>query len=66
MDQIGTIEKLETKLKYNIKDRDQIHSLSFNKYNICEVYYKREHSFFLFSFFLFLFSSFVFFLYTDS
>ena len=53
MDQIGTIEKLETKLKYNIKDRDQIHSLSFNKYNICEVYYKREHRFFPFFFFSF-------------
>ena len=28
MDQIDTIERLETKLKYSVKDRDQICSLS--------------------------------------
>ena len=30
-DQIDTIERLETKLKYGVKDRDQICSLSLNK-----------------------------------
>ena len=29
MDQIDTIERLEIKLKYSIKDRDQIRSLQF-------------------------------------
>ena len=30
-DQINTIERLETKLKYGVKDRDQIFSLPLNK-----------------------------------
>ena len=36
--QINTIKKLEIKLKYDIKDRDQIHSLSKKKkknYYLC-------------------------------
>ena len=30
MDQINTIERLKTKLKYNVKNRDQICNLPFN------------------------------------
>ena len=31
MDQIDTIKKLQIKLKYGVKDKNQIHSLPINK-----------------------------------
>ena len=36
MNQINTIEKLKIKLKYVVKDKDQIYNLP--KYKLCTVY----------------------------
>ena len=40
-DQINTIERLETKLKYGVKDRDQICSLPLNKSTTSILYIRK-------------------------